>query len=80
MSIKRSFRPVIILTLAALVLSTAGFGQTRRNDLSVSYGVLSIDQLGDILGDILTVVVTLGTFGKTKTPLLSVVLCDLLES
>ena len=66
MSIKRSLRSVIILTLAALVLSTAGFGQTRKNDLSVSYGVLSIDQLGDILGDVLTVVVTLGTFGKTN--------------
>jgi hypothetical protein len=65
MPIKRSLRPVFILILAAVVLSTAGFGQTRKNDLSASYGVLSIDQLSDILGDVLTAVITLGTFGKT---------------
>ena len=64
MSIKRILRPVIVLVLAAFVLSTAGFGQTRRHDLSLSYGVLSIDQLTDILTDVLTIVLTLGTFSK----------------
>jgi hypothetical protein len=65
MSTKRFVRPLIVLTLAAFVLSTAGFGQTRRHDLSVSYGVLSIDQLADVLTDIVTIVVTLGTFNKS---------------
>jgi hypothetical protein len=66
MSSKRILRPVIVLVLAAFVLSTAGFGQTRRHDLSLSYGVLSIDQLSDILTDVLTIVVTLGTFNKNE--------------
>jgi hypothetical protein len=64
MPIKRFLRPLIVLTLAAFMLSTAGFGQTRKHDLSVSYGVLSIDQLADILTDVLTIVITLGTFSK----------------
>lgn len=64
MSIKRFLRPLIVLTLAAFILATAGFGQTRKHDLSVSYGVLSIDQLADILTDVMTIVITLGTFSK----------------
>lgn len=64
MLIKRILRPVIILTLAAFVLSTAGVAQTRRHDLSLSYGVLSIDQLADVFTNVLTIVITLGTFSK----------------
>lgn len=64
MSVKRLFKPVLILTLAGFVLTTAGFGQTRRNDLSLSYGVLSIDQLADVFTDVVTIVLTLGTFSK----------------
>ena len=64
MSTKLILRPVAVLILAVLVLTTAGFGQTRRHDLSIQYGVLSIDQLADILTDVLTIVVTLGTFSK----------------
>jgi hypothetical protein len=64
MSTQRILRPVIVVVLAAFVLSTAGFGQTRRHDLSLSYGVLSIDQVSDILTDVLTIVITLGTFSK----------------
>jgi len=65
MPIKRMLRPLVVLTLAALFLTSGGFGQTRRHDLSLSYGVLSIDQLADVLSDVLTVVVTFGTFDKT---------------
>jgi hypothetical protein len=66
MSIKRSLRPVLILTLAVLAAAPAGFGQTRRHDLSLSYGVLSSDQLTDIFTDIITIVITLGTFNKSN--------------
>ncbi len=66
MSTTRILRPVIVLVLAAFMLSTAGFGQTRRHDLSLSYGVLSIDQFADVLTDVLTIVLTLGTFSKDK--------------
>ena len=65
MSRKRSLRPVLVLTLAIFILAPAGFGQTRHHDLSLSYGVLSSDQLTDIFEDIVTIVLTFGTFGKT---------------
>lgn len=64
MFIKRILRSVMILILAAFLLTTAGFGQTRKHDISLSYGVLSIDQLTDILTDVLTIVVTFGLFSK----------------
>ena len=65
MSFKRTLRPVAAAALAALVLSTAGFGQTRRHDLYLSYGALSIDQMADVLQDVVTIVLTLGSFNKT---------------
>ena len=64
MSIQRVVKPVIILTLAAFILSTAGFGQTRQHDFSLSYGVLSTDQVLDIFENLIMVVITLGNFYK----------------
>ena len=64
MFIKRILRPVLALTLAAFVLATAGFGQTRRHDVSLGFGVLSSDQLVDIFGDVAAIIITLGTFSK----------------
>ena len=64
MFLKRLFKPVLALTLAAFVFTGAGFGQTRQHDVSVAVGFLSIDQMADILGDVLTIVLTLGTFSK----------------
>jgi hypothetical protein len=66
MAVKRILKPLVVLTLAAFVLTGAGFGQTRRHDLSLSYGVLSIDQMADVLQDVLTIVITLGTFSKNE--------------
>jgi hypothetical protein len=76
MSAKHLLKPILILVLAAFVLTAPGFGQTRRHDLSLSYGVLSIDQLADVFTDVVTIVVSLGTFGKqdvkyTGVPFLS---------
>lgn len=64
MLLKRLFKPVLALTLAAFVFTGAGFGQTRRHDVSVAVGFLSIDQMADLLGSVLTVVLTLGTYQK----------------
>lgn len=66
MSLKRCLKPALVLTLAFFILSPAGFAQTRRHDLSLSYGVLSSDQLADIFEDIITIVLTLGTFDKAN--------------
>jgi hypothetical protein len=65
MFIKRALRSVVIFTLIAAFVSTAGFTQTRKHDFSLSYGGASIDQLADIFTDVLTIVITLGTFSKT---------------
>lgn len=64
MFIKRILRPVMIVTLAAFVFATAGFGQTRRHDFSLGYGLLSSDQIVDIFGDVAAIIITLGTFSK----------------
>lgn len=64
MFLKRILRPVIIFTLAAFVLSSASFGQTRKHDISLSYGVLSNDQVFDIFENIVLIVITLGNFYK----------------
>lgn len=64
MSLKRALKPALILAFAALIASPAAFGQTRTHDLSLSYGMLSIDQMADILQDVLTVVLTLGSYNK----------------
>lgn len=65
MSFPRFLRPAAALLLVVFAASTVAFGQTRTHDLSLSYGVLSIDQMTDILQDVLTVVLTLGSFNKT---------------
>ncbi len=64
MTLKRALTPVLILALAAFVATPAAFGQTRTHDISLSYGMLSIDQMADILQDVLTVVLTLGSYSK----------------
>jgi hypothetical protein len=64
MSAVRALRPVITLITAVIILSAAGFGQTRRHEITASYGVGSGDQMLDELADVLTVVITLGTFVK----------------
>ena len=66
MSLKRVLRPVLAPTLVLFVLSTGAFGQTRRHDLSLAYGFLSIDQVTDIFTDVVTIVLTFGTFDKAR--------------
>jgi len=61
---KRILRSVIIFTLISVFVSTAGFGQTRKHDFSLSYGTVSFDQVADILTDMLTIVFFFGTFSK----------------
>jgi hypothetical protein len=64
MSLKHLVRPGTALILALIMFSGAGLAQTRKHDLSVSYGVGSLDQVVDVFTDVLTIVLTLGTFAK----------------
>lgn len=61
---KHALRAAIAVALVTVFLSSLSFGQTRRHDLSVSYGLVTIDQLADIFEDILLITITLGTFAK----------------
>jgi hypothetical protein len=63
-SITRVFKPVIILTLSAVLFSTAGSGQTRKSDLSLQFGVFSSDHVIDIFGDTGLIVIPLGSYDK----------------
>jgi hypothetical protein len=60
----RIFRSALILMLVCLFLASTGLAQTRRHDLSASFGIVTLDQVADILEDVLTVVITLGTYSK----------------
>lgn len=61
----RTVTKSVLSCLLALVLFCAPLAaQNRRHDISLSYGVVTLDQLSDVLEDILTVVITLGTFSK----------------
>ena len=64
MFLKRIIRLIAALTLSSILLSTGGFGQTRKHDVSLQAGFLSIDQLSDMFTDILTVVISIGAFTK----------------
>ncbi len=64
MFLKRAMTILVILTLAAAFLPATVSAQTRHHDLSLSYGVGTLDQVADALTDILTIILTFGTYGK----------------
>lgn len=57
-------RSVIVFVILAGFVPALGLAQSRRHDLSLSYGVVSADQVADVLADVLTIVILLGTFHK----------------
>lgn len=64
MLLKSVLKSLVAFALIAAFISSMSFAQTRKHDVSVSYGVVSSDQLADILTDVLTIVITMGTFSK----------------
>jgi hypothetical protein len=64
MSGRRMIRTMMAVGAVALVLTSAGLGQTRRHDLAVQFGVVSSDQVIDILKDPAAVVIPPGVYSK----------------
>ncbi len=64
MILKRTARSIAVVAVMALMMASAGFGQARTHDLSLSYGAGSMDQFADIFSDILTIILSFGTFSK----------------
>jgi len=64
---KRLVKSLVVFALAGFFVSSVGWAQTRRHDVSVSYGLVTMDQVTDVLESVLTVVITLGTFSKQNT-------------
>jgi hypothetical protein len=64
MHLKSLLKSLVAFALIAAFVSPAGFAQTRKHDISLSYGALSIDQLADVFTDVMTIVFTFGTFSK----------------
>lgn len=64
MSLKRALTTLVVLALASAFLPATASTQTRHHDLSLSYGVVTMDQVADALTDILTILLTFGTYGK----------------
>lgn len=66
----RLVKSLVVIALIGVVASSVGWAQTARtarHDVSLSYGVVSMDQITDALTDILTVVFTFGTYAKERT-------------
>ncbi|MBM3297019.1 MAG: hypothetical protein FJY83_05395 [Candidatus Aminicenantes bacterium] len=61
---RRFIKPAAVI--AAVVFSTAlpGTAQASRHEVSLSYGIITLDQMVDVWTDILTAVITLGTYTK----------------
>lgn len=66
MCLKRFFQSLIVFILIAFLFSSVAWTQTRRHDLSLSCGIVTLDQISDMLVDVLTVVITFGTFSKNN--------------
>lgn len=64
MNFKRTFQHIVCFAIIAVMVSSLGVAQTRRHDVSLSYGLVTSDQITDILEDILTIIITFGTFSK----------------
>lgn len=63
----RTITKGVLSSILALALLCAPLdAQKRRHDVSISYGVVTLDQVSDVLEDILTIVITLGTYSKQK--------------
>lgn len=62
-----SRRAIIAAAFLSLMLGIRGqcLAQSRHNDVSLGYGVVTIDQASDILHDVILVTLTLGTYSKT---------------
>ena len=64
MKTKKSVRWFSIMVLILFVSSSSVFAQDRKHDISLSYGILTLDQVSDIFEDIIDITVTFGLFGK----------------
>jgi hypothetical protein len=64
MILKRVAKSAVALVVLVLLATSVGIGQTRKHDLSLSCGFVTSDQFADAFTDFLTIVITLGTFGK----------------
>ncbi|MBN2199323.1 MAG: hypothetical protein JW747_05675 [Candidatus Aminicenantes bacterium] len=65
MTIARFVKPAALLAIAALLcLPTFGTAQTPRHEISLSYGIITLDQIVDILENATIAVLTLGSYNK----------------
>ena len=64
MRFKRDLLRSAAVLLLVFMISSLGFSQTRRHDISLSYGIATTDQIKDILKEVLSVVLTFGTARK----------------
>lgn len=64
MKIKHVVRLFSIMTLVLAFSSAPVFPQNRKHDVSLSYGLLTLDQVSDVFEDIIDITVTFGLFGK----------------
>jgi hypothetical protein len=68
MTYKRFTKHIVVFITIMIMFTSLGYShQVRENSLSFSCGLVTLDQVSSLLTDILTVVVTTGTYTKEYT-------------
>ncbi len=61
---RRLIKLAAVITAVTLSTALPGMAQASRRDISLSYGIITLDQMLDVWVDVLTAVITLGTYTK----------------
>ena len=64
MNKKNTFLLFLLFILIFNLSTSSAFARFRTHEISFSYGLVTLDQISDILEDILTITLTFGFFGK----------------
>ena len=64
MTLLSKLKAAACLSLAVLALAPQGMAQTPRHEVGLSFGIITTDQMIDLMEDITTIVITLGTYAK----------------
>lgn len=66
MSHHRTRRAAFALAVAVLFLASFGAGRTPRHEISLSYGIITWDQIVDVMENVAIAVLTLGSYNKSN--------------
>ncbi len=64
MTSKPIVRSLVVVALIGVFASSFGWGQTARQDVSIQFGIISLDQIMDVWTNVFTIMLTMGLYAK----------------